>query len=475
MTKRVAIIGAGPAGITAAYVLAKKGVQVEVFEAEKTAGGMAKTISLWNQRVDLGPHRFFSKDKRVNALWLEVMGQDYAIVNRLTRILYKEKFYSYPLNPLNALSNLGISEIILCIAYFLKEMILPTRQDGSFQTWVTHRFGKRLYEIFFKSYSEKLWGIPCSELDADFASQRIKKLSLSEAIKNALIKNSNNKHRTLVEQFAYPCLGTGAVYERMASYVQKNKGQIHYQTPIEKIIFNNGKACSLAFADGRIEGTYDHIISTMPLSLLLNHLPTQKSVKDAANFLKFRNTILVYLNVDTMDLFPDQWIYLQSPELRAGRITNFRNWTPQLYGQEKTSILAMEFWCNDEEPLWKEPSNNLIELAKKELKQIGFINAAVLDGHVIRIPRCYPIYRKGYKTKLKIIEDYLKTIEGLSVIGRYGSYKYNNQDHSILMGLLAAANIIDNGSYNLWEINTDYEDYQESYVITKTGLVSTSN
>jgi len=469
---KVAIIGAGPAGITAAYELVKKGIEVDVFEAGETPGGMAKTIQLWDQRVDTGPHRFFSKDKRVNQLWLEVVGNDYQIIDRMTRILYQQKFYSYPLSPLNALSNIGVRQAVLCVIYYLRELILPTKQDGNFESWVIHRFGKRLYEIFFKSYSEKLWGIPCSELDSDFASQRIKKLSLFEAVKNSFFKSKTKQHRTLLEQFAYPCMGTGMVYQRMADFVEKHGGKIYYKTPVKKINVEGQWARSLELVNGLTHAGYDHIVSTMPLSLLVSRFKDiPKQVNDATLALRFRNTILIYLNVDAVDIFPDQWIYIQSPEFKCGRITNFRNWVPQLYGEQKSTILALEYWCNEQDALWYDSQEGLIKMATDELKLMGFSKGPILGGHVEKIPRCYPVYFTGYKKKIEIIQEYLKTIQGLSVIGRYGSFKYNNQDHSILMGLQAAANIIHGEHNDLWKINTDYEDYQESYIITKTGLI----
>jgi protoporphyrinogen oxidase len=433
---------------------------------------MAKTIELWGQRVDLGPHRFFSKDRRVNELWLEVVKNDYSIVNRLTRILYNKKFYTYPLNPSNAFKNLGLGKAFLCAADYVKEMAFPTKQQGDFESWVTSRFGKRLYDIFFKPYSEKLWGIPCTELDSDFASQRIKKLSMLEIVKNAFKINKSKKHRSLLDQFAYPHGGTGIVYERMSQEIIKRGGKIYYQSPVQKITLNGNRATGVVLTDGKTHDGYTHIISTMPLTLLvsrLDHVPPQ--VKEATDALKFRNTILVYLHIDAVDLFPDQWIYVQSTEFQTGRITNFRNWTPDLYGNKKTSILVMEYWCNDPDELWHMPNDGLIALAAQELKQMNFCKGEILGGHVERVPRCYPVYHKGYKDKVKTVQEFLDTIESLSVIGRYGAFKYNNQDHSILMGLLAAANIAQGAKNDLWGINTDFDDYQESYIITKTGLV----
>ncbi len=469
--KRVGVIGAGPAGLTAAYELAKAGIAVEVFEASKYVGGLAKTISLWNQRVDTGPHRFFSDDTRVNKLWLEVVGKDYKIIDRLTRIFYKNKFYFYPLKPFNALFNLGIWESFICLISYFKEKIKPTKLDGSFETWVVNRFGRRLFEIFFKTYSEKLWGISCKDLDEDFAAQRIKKLSLLEAIKNAIFQKTDITHKTLADQFAYPIQGTGMVYERMADFINSHGGKVHLEKPVNRVVTKNKKVTGIELVGGEIKD-YDHIISSMPITLLVNRLDeVPNEVKTVSESLKFRNTILVYLNIESQNLFPDNWLYVHSSDLKLGRITNFRNWVPELYGEEKSTIVALEYWCNDDEPLWSEKDNVLIDLGKKELAQAGLLkNSKVLDGYVYRISRCYPVYNRGYKGKLNLVESFLDSISGLTVIGRYGAFKYNNQDHSILMGLLAAENIIKSTRHDLWKINTDYETYQEASVITKTGL-----
>lgn len=469
--RKVAVIGAGPAGITAAYQLAKAGVEVDLYEAGSKVGGLAKTIDLWNQKVDLGPHRFFSSDNRVNKLWLEVADGQYDMVDRLTRIYYKKKFYYYPLKPFDALKNLGVIEAASCVVSYGKERLAPTKEDGSFENWVVGRFGRRLFEIFFKTYSEKLWGISCKELDADFAAQRIKKLSLFEAIKNAFLGGKGNKHKTLVDQFAYPKGGTGMIYENMERYINSNKGKVLLNTPVKRVLTTNGTADAIELEDGSVK-KYDHVISSMPISLLVTRLPeVPEKIREAANTLKFRNTILVYLNVHATELFPDNWLYVHSSDLKMGRLTNFRNWVPELYGNEKTSIMVLEYWCYDHDAMWVEKDENLIELAKKELRATGLIkDAKISDGMVHRIHRCYPVYDNGYKDRLKPVESYLSSIKNLSVIGRYGAFKYNNQDHSILMGLLAAENILEGKNHNLWDINTDYEDYQESSVITKTGL-----
>ncbi|NUM52500.1 MAG: FAD-dependent oxidoreductase [Candidatus Hydrogenedentes bacterium] len=468
---QVAVIGAGPAGITAAYELAKKGVEVHVYEASDTVGGLARSFRLWDQTVDLGPHRFFSSHRRINELWLEVVGRDYRMVNRLTRIYYRGRFFYYPLKPFDVLSRVGPIEAARCGFSYIANRLSPIEQNGTFENWVVNRFGRRLFEIFFKTYSEKLWGISCQEIDADFAAQRIKKLSLFEAVKNAFFAGRGNQHKTLVDQFAYPVEGTGMVYRRMADFVRGHGGQVFLNSPVQRVLTKDGRACALEFPDGGVR-SYDQIVSSMPISLLVTRLPdVPDAVRGAASSLKFRNTILVYLNVDAVDLFPDQWLYIHSDDMLTGRITNFRNWLPSLYGESRTTILVMELWANDDDALWSESDEQLIARGKDEIRRTGLIrDAAILDGHVHRIKRCYPVYERGYKEKLKPVEEYLSSIKGLQAIGRYGAFKYNNQDHSIYMGILAAENIVAGTHHNLWEINTDYESYQEEAQITEAGL-----
>ena len=469
---RVAVIGAGPAGITAAYQLAKGGAQVEVFEASGAVGGLSRSFELWGQTVDLGPHRFFSQDRRVNDLWLEVAGNDYRMVDRLTRIYYGKRFFKYPLKPANALRNMGLANAACCLASYFKEMVKPSYGAGSnetFESWVVGRFGRRLFNMFFKSYSEKLWGIPCDELDADFAAQRIKKFSLGQAVKAAL-GFGKGKHKTLVDQFAYPIGGTGMVYGRMAERVQEWGGTMHLEQPVRRIVHEHRQVKGLELNDGRFEA-FDHVISTMPLTLLvkgLGNLPANVEAGVAA--LRFRNTILVYLNVASPDLFKDQWLYVHAPDLGMGRVTNFRNWVPELYGDSPNSILALEYWCYDNDSQWTEDDRAVDRTRRTRDAPTGLIGSAKVEaGHVVRIRRCYPVYAHGYKRHLDPVVSHVRSFTGLSAIGRYGAFKYNNQDHSILMGLLAAENILEGKEHDLWAVNTD-STYQEGAAITKTGL-----
>lgn len=467
---KIIIIGAGPAGISCAYQLAKRNICVDVYESASIVGGMAKTIELWDQKVDLGPHRFFSSDPRINQLWLEVVGNDYEMVVRLTRIYYKKKFFYYPLKPFNALLNLGIFDAARCLFSYVKEKISPTELDGTFENWVVNRFGRRLFEIFFKAYTEKLWGISCRELDSDFAAQRIKKLSLYEAIKNAVIGSKNNLHKTLVDQFAYCIDGTGAVYQKMAEYVQKHNGNVFYNTPVQRVVKDNNMVIAIETVEGKTE-YYDYVVSTMPITRLIHGLSdVPPEIIELSKTLRYRNTILVYLRVNRDNLFMDNWLYIHSPDFLMGRLTNFRNWVPSICKGHSDTILALEYWCFDNNELWTMSDEKLISMASTEVKKTGLLDGSkILDGYVYRINKSYPVYYKGYRNRLKKIEDYLDTIDNLSVIGRGGSFKYNNQDHSILMGILTAENIGDGAKHDLWNINTD-DEYQEASVITKTGL-----
>lgn len=471
---RVAVIGAGPAGMTAALQLCRGGAQVSVYEASDSVGGMARTISLWGQRVDLGPHRFFSTNRRVNEFWLDLVGDDYAMIDRLTRIYYQGQLIDYPLKPLNALSKIGFPAAAACLGSYLKEQLWPSyskEHANSFEAWVVSRFGRRLFDTFFKSYSEKLWGIPCGELSADFARQRIKQFSLREALMSALSRKHGQRHETLLDRFAYPSAGTGSVYERMAELFQQHGGELCLGSPISRVLHSGFEITGVELQAGQKE-RFDHVVSTMPISSLakgLKEVPPE--VESALQELRFRNTIIVYLKVESDSLFDDQWLYIHDPELRIGRVTNFRNWVPQLYGEETSSILALELWCNSEDPEWEEADAKLVELARAELQATGLLNGStVSDGHVVRLPRCYPVYAQGYREVLDVLVGYLKKFSGLTPIGRYGAFKYVNQDSSIHMGLLAAEKILSCGDHDLWKMKSATQDYQESALITETGL-----
>lgn len=460
---KIAIIGAGPAALACAAKLAKnKDINLDIYESDNQIGGMTKSLNLWEQTVDLGPHRFFSMDKRINDFWLQYTGEDYLLVKRLTRIFYKQKFFLYPISALNALKNMGICPSIACMWSYLLAQFHPKGNEKSFEEWVSHQFGYKLYSMFFKSYSERLWGISCQELDADFARQRIKKLNLLEVIKSALRSNTKKKHKTLIDQFAYPHYGAIVPYLNIVKEIEKGGARLYLNTPVKGIQSHNRKASGIVLQDGTIR-EYDYIVSTAPFTDMLCSIEELgEDIHSIAKELKYRNTTLVYLKINKSNLFQDNWIYVHDPSVSMGRITNFQNWSAKMTRGHSETILCLEYWSYDADELWEKSDDKMIDLAKKDIIKTGLVKKEdILEGKVIKIHRSYPVYSMGYKEKMYKLQQAANTIKNLAFIGRNGSFKYNNQDHSILMGLLAAENILSGTQkYDLWNINTDYE-YQE--------------
>jgi protoporphyrinogen oxidase len=467
------VIGAGPAGLTAAWKLAEAGQRVVVLEASDAVGGLARSLEVFGARVDVGPHRFFSSDRRINEAWLDAVDGDYVMVDRTTRILYDGKLFDYPLKPANALKNLGVAESIRSIGSYAKAQVCPPEDTSSFEGWVTSRFGARLYEIFFKTYSERLWGIPCTELDADFAAQRIKNFSLGAALKSAIRPSSGAGHKTLADRFAYPMTGAGLVYEKMAERLQNAGGEIEFRTPVERVLLSGADVKGVQLVSGDLLFA-PHVISTMPLTSMVRTLPAVPDhVVAACEALRYRNTTLVFLEVSGPSTFPDQWIYIHDPRVRMGRLTNFSNWSRDVGGDRSQTILCAEYWSNDEDSFWTHDDETLGQIAVNDVRLTGLIgSAAVRQTSVRKLHRCYPVYERGYRDHVQTIREFLETISGLHAIGRYGSFKYNNQDHSILMGLLVVDNIVRGTSHDLWAVNTDYDDYQESARIDESGVVT---
>jgi protoporphyrinogen oxidase len=433
-----------------------------VLEAGPHVGGMSRSIERWGHTVDLGPHRFFSSDPVVTGFWHRHVRDDYVMVSRQSRILYEGRYYDYPLRAGNALGNLGLRRSLAAMASYGWARLRPSPSDGSLETWVSNRFGPVLYRTFFQTYTEKLWGVPCRSLDADWAAQRIQGLTLGAAVRSAVRGNRGNTLKTLVDEFAYPSTGSSLLYERLRDAVEDAGGIVRTGSPVERIEVSGGRVAGVRLVSGELVEA-DQVVSSMPITLLLDGLPdVPEEVRAAARRLRFRNTILVYLLVRDDDLFPDQWLYVHDPELRHGRITNFRNWSEGIVGGDDETVLCLEFWCFDDDPLWSASEADLVALATKELGATGLAAAELVsDGSVVRIPRCYPVYERGYQEPLRTVTDHLDTIVGLTPIGRYGSFKYNNQDHSILMGILAAEALVGGRRPDLWEVNTE-STYQEA-------------
>jgi len=460
--KPIIIIGAGPAGLSCAVKLAEAGKAVQVVESSEHVGGLSRSFSLWGQTVDLGPHRFFSSDPEVVDHWKNHLENGATRVKRLTRIHYRDRLFFYPLEPLDVLKNLGAGEMVRSVTSYASQRLFPINEPATLEDWVTNKFGRRLSDIFFRAYSEKLWGIPYHQIDADWAAQRIREFSLWGAVKESF-SNQRSSHRTLADEFLYPIGGAGVVYESMAKTLTARGGRVFLKRAVTSIQLDpDGRASGVTLADGETLPAQT-VVSTMPITQMLFALPeVPPTVSGASRSLRFRNTILCYLEVDRADLFPDNWIYVHSPHLRHGRITNFRNWCPSLYGNAETSILCMEFWCFEDDATWHLGGEILAQLAQRELRSLWPRSSfRVLNHKVVKIPRSYPLYEIGYRNSIDVIRQHLQTIPNLIPIGRYGSFKYNNQDHSLLMGLRAADQILTGRDHRLWDLNCD-SVYQEA-------------
>jgi len=465
----VVIIGAGPAGLTAAYELSKFGRTALILEQDEIVGGISRTCEHDGYRFDIGGHRFFTKVEYVTQIWHEILGDELITRPRLSRIYYRGRFFDYPLKPVNALMGLGPIEAVRIGLSYLRAQIAPASREVSFEDWVVNRFGRRLYEIFFKTYTEKVWGMPCSEISADWASQRIKQLDLVVALKNALLGSVATKSgevvTTLIEEFEYPRLGPGQMWERCTELLADRGTKTLMKTRVTEIHHADGRVQSVtAQAEGRPPYTIpaEHVLCSMPIRTLLQslHPAPPESVRAAAEKLRYRDFLTVALMVDAPELFEDNWIYIHSNEVQVGRVQNFKNWSPEMVPDPGKTALGLEYFVNEDEELWNMADADLIELARKECDQLGLAPAeSVIGGAVVRMPKAYPVYDGAYQQALIEIRDYLSGIENLQLIGRNGQHRYNNQDHSMVTGVYAARNIAGD-QYDIWDVNVE-EDYHE--------------
>lgn len=468
--KKIAIIGAGPAGLTAAYQLSKANQKVFVFEKDpKYVGGISRTESYKGYHFDIGGHRFFSKSKEVEDFWTEILGDEMLERPRSSRIYYKGKFFAYPLAAKEALTKLGIIESTLCVLSYMKAKAFPIKNPTNFEDWITNQFGKRLFNIFFKTYTEKVWGVPCNKISADWAAQRIKGLSLSSAIKNALIKpkkggSKDKVIKTLIDTFRYPKQGPGMMWEVCAEKAQKMGMELKMNSRVKSFELVNEK-WKVTLDSGVLDEEFDFVISSAPIREIIPVIKPTLSPKalQAAQNLGYRDFITVVLIQKDKDVFDDNWIYIHDPSVIVGRIQNFKSWSPYMVPDPSMSCYGLEYFCFEGDGMWESSDEKLIELGKKELEQIGLGKAVdVLDGYVVRQPKAYPVYDETYKQNVDIITNDLKNYPGLYLVGRNGMHKYNNQDHSMMTAMLAAENIIAGEElYDLWKVNGDAE-YHES-------------
>jgi protoporphyrinogen oxidase len=463
--KRFVVIGAGPAGLSAAYELTKFNARPILIEKYDKVGGLARTENYKGYHFDIGGHRFFTKVEEVNKLWHELLGDDLLRRPRLSRIYYKSKFFDYPLKPLNALRGLGVVETFLIVGSYIYWQLFPYKKEETFEQWVTNRFGKRLFLTFFKSYTEKVWGIPCSELKSEWAAQRIKDLSLKTAVLSMFIK-PKNKIKTLIDAFDYPRLGPGMMWSVVKNRIESNGGMVRLNSDVTRISRCGNRIGAVVLANnGHTESiSGDEFISSMPLTEFVKKLdpPAPLEVLEAANKLTYRDFLTVCVIVAKEKLFPDNWIYVHDPEVKVGRIQNFKNWSPSMVPDQSKTSLGLEYFCTEGQELWETSDADLIELAKRELQQIGLASPAdIEDGCVVRVPKAYPIYDSGYRQHLEIVKQFVAEFENFQTIGRNGLHRYNNQDHAMVTGFLAAKNVTNGSRSDLWSVNTDQEYHEE--------------
>jgi protoporphyrinogen oxidase len=461
---QVVVIGGGPAGLTAAYELTKLGYHPVVLEKGAAVGGLARTESYKGFYFDMGGHRFFTKVDDVHKLWQEVLGNDFLRRPRLSRIYYRRKLFYYPLRAMNALLGLGVWQSIRVVASYLLAQLLPHRREDTFEQWVTNRFGSRLFLTFFKTYTEKVWGIPCSELRAEWAAQRIKDLSLKTAFLNMFV-SSRRSIKTLIAEFDYPRLGPGMMWNAVKAEIERREGRVRLGVEVIALRRTGARIDSVVVsAGGRDEVVpASAIISSMPITELVKRLdpPPEPEVLNAADRLTYRDFLTVCLIVNRPQLFPDNWIYVHDPEVKVARIQNFKNWSPDMVPDPAKSSLGLEYFCTEHDALWTLPDHELVELARREVERIGLVHATdVEDGCVFRVAKAYPVYDHEYREHLVRLREFLAGLENLQTVGRNGLHRYDNQDHAMVTGMLAVRNLALGERHDLWEVNTD-QDYQE--------------
>jgi protoporphyrinogen oxidase len=397
-----------------------------------------------------------------------VLGKDFLRRPRLSRIYYKKRFFYYPLKPLNALKGLGLFESLLILLSYLRWQLFPYRREDTFEQWVTNRFGKRLFQTFFKAYTEKVWGIPCSELKAEWAAQRIKDLSLKTAVLNMFLKPKKTI-KTLIEEFEYPRLGPGMMWNQVKEQIEKRGAVVRMETDVLAIGRNGNSIESIRISQNghreTIKGT--HFISSMPITEFVKKLdpPPPPAVLEAAGKIHYRDFLTVCLVVDKPDLFPDNWIYIHDPDVKVGRIQNFKNWSPEMVPDSAKTSLGLEYFCTEGDGLWNMADTDLIELAKREVGRIGLASYAdIEDGCVCRVPKAYPVYDSDYREYLVTVRRFVDSFGNFQTIGRNGLHRYNNQDHAMLTGMLAVRNLMLGEKNDLWSVNTDQEYHEEVQV-----------
>jgi protoporphyrinogen oxidase len=483
----VFVIGAGPAGLTAAYCLTRQKQSVIVIERDPIyVGGISRTIDYKGFLFDIGGHRFFSKSKEVVALWQEILPDDFITRPRLSRIYYNGKFFAYPLKAFEALLKLGVFESAACLLSYACAKISPVTPARTFHEWVRNQFGERLFQIFFKTYTEKVWGMSCDEISADWAAQRIKGLDLVTAIVNGLKRSlglgskpnaGGDTVKTLIESFQYPRKGPGMMWDAAAREIRNDGGRILMGRELSSLEYDAAQKIwriEVTGAAGRETYTARHVISSAPVRELVDRIkPTPISLLHA-RALRYRDFLTVALMVRKGELFPDNWIYIHDPSVKVGRVQNFRSWSPEMV-PAGMSCLGLEYFCFEGDSLWDAPDSDLIALAKKEVAQIGLVaENDVVDACVVRQAKAYPVYDEDYRDNIAAIRlDLEGSHPTLHLVGRNGMHKYNNQDHAMMTAMLAVRNILAGERiYDLWNVNEDAEYHEAGESGVKSALES---
>jgi protoporphyrinogen oxidase len=460
----VAVLGAGPAGLTAAYQLTQRGVPVVVFEAGQEVGGLARTVVRDGYRFDLGGHRFFTKSAEVEALWEDLLGPELLVRPRLSRIYWRGRFIEYPLRPADVFAKVGPLELARSLASYARSRLRRPAEAETYEEWVSSRFGRRLFELFFKTYTEKVWGVGTDELRAEWAAQRINDLSVWSALRAAL-PGGGEAPKSLIEEFRYPRLGPGQMWEEMARRVEAGGGEIRLGAPVESLEHEDGLLTAVRAGGERLE--VSAAISSIPLRTAVGvaEPAPPREVTVAAAGLRYRDFLTVALQVDGEPPFPDNWVYVHDPRARVGRIQNFRAWSPWMTPDPRRSCLGLEYFCFEGDELWCSSDEELVALGRREVGELGLLDPErVAGGHVVRVPKAYPVYDAEYVGRVDRIRGWLERFSNLQQIGRNGLHRYNNSDHSMLTAMRAVENLCDGAGHDVWAVNADsvYHEREEA-------------
>jgi protoporphyrinogen oxidase len=460
--RSLVIVGGGPSGIAAALEATRNGASATVIERLDRVGGLARTIDFQGCRFDVGPHRFFTLNPEVHDLFVDVCGPDVCRVSRLTRIFYNRKYFDYPLTPINALFGMGMGTSLRILASYLAARVrrVATRRPiVSFEDWIVDRFGRRLFETFFKTYTEKVWGISCRDISADWAAQRIKGLSLLAAV-TSVVRPRRKVIKTLVDEFLYPRRGAGQLYEKMEAMVIAGGGTVLKNAEIVGIERDGFRVTSVLHRGGDgVERSLsgDYYLSSAPLTDLVQQIrpALPDAVLAAARSLRYRNHVGVNLVLRGQSPFPDNWIYVHSPDVRMARISDYRNFSAEMTSAPDIHALTVEYFCFADDDIWTSDDETLTALAMAELRRMGISHGALVGSFVVRSAKAYPVIEVGCEARIEVIKACLDRFENLLPIGRSGMFKYNNQDHAMATGLYAARTALGKGHFDPWLVNID--------------------